>query len=146
MCVWRARISVSKIPRSIICTYSAGGRARTKRGRTERTRAIVLYICIYCVRVSVAHFPRDIMRSCCAWLACRARAIVCMQIYRYCGYGLRSCCCAVLSAVPCWCGLLSAVPLALAFPCALVSCCSLLLLYGVIVLQCAVIAFPCLVV
>ena len=68
----------------------------------------------------MAHFPRDIMRSCCrvAGLSC---AIVCIYVYRYCGYWLalvllRSCCCAVLSAVPCWCGLLSAVPLSACFP------------------------------
>lgn len=35
---------------------------------------------MYCVRVSVAHFPRDIMRLCWRVLACRACAIVCMYI------------------------------------------------------------------
>lgn len=35
---------------------------------------------MYCVRVSVAHFSRDIMRLCWRVLACRAFAIVCMYI------------------------------------------------------------------
>lgn len=79
-------------------------------------RAIMLYICMYCACVSVAHFPRDIMRSCCRVRAgFRACVIVCMYIDIV-VIGLRSCYCAVLSAVPCGCGLLSAVPLSACFP------------------------------
>ena len=41
----------------------------------------------YRVRVSVAHFPRDIMRSCrrVAGLSC---VRYCICVYRYCGYRL----------------------------------------------------------
>lgn len=102
---------------------------------------------MYCVRVSVAHFPRDIMRLCWRVLACRAFAIVCMYIdidivCSACG----SCCvglwrsCAVGSV--CCRSAFLLVLLGRAVLC--VRCC--LLLYGVLVLQYAVIVFSCLVV
>ena len=91
-------------------------------------RTIVLYICITRVRVSVAHFPRDIMRSCCRVLAYRALLYVYMYIDIV-VIGLRSCCCAVLSAVSCWCGLLSAVPLSACFP----SCARVMLSVAVVI-------------
>lgn len=45
-----------------------------------RTIAIIYKYHYYRVRVSVAHFPRDIMRLCWRVLACRACVMVCMYI------------------------------------------------------------------
>lgn len=94
---------------------------------------------MYCVRVSVAHFFRDIMRLCWRVLACHACAIVCMYIDidivcsacgLYCVGLWRSC---AVGSVCCR----SAFLLVLLVSCAVVCC------YGLIVLQCAVIAFLC---
>lgn len=98
---------------------------------------IVLYICITRVRVSVAHFPRDIMRSCCRVLACRALLYVYMYIDIV-VIGLRSCYCAVLSAVPCGCGLLSAVPLSACFP-----SCAHVVLFVAVVIWCTRVTMRC---
>lgn len=108
--------------------YSRGracGRARTGGARAGDS---IIYMYVLRVRVSVAHFPRDIMRSCCRVLACRALLYVYMYIDIV-VIGLRSCCCAVLSAVSCWCGLLSAVPLSACFP----SCARVMLSVAVVI-------------
>lgn len=86
---------------------------------------------MYCVRVSVAHFSRDIMRLCWRVLACRACAIVCMyiDIDIVCSACVRAVLARAVGSVCGW----SAVGL---FP--LVSCCvcvrCYLLIYGVLVL------------
>ena len=53
-----------------------------------RTIAIIYKYHYYRVRVSVAHFSRDIMRLCWRVLACRACAMVCMYIDKYCLFRL----------------------------------------------------------
>lgn len=82
--VQRARISASKIPRNIIYIHLRG-RARTDETQTDgRSAGDSYYIYVYIACALVWRIFPAIMRLCWRVLACRACAIVCIQIYRYC--------------------------------------------------------------
>lgn len=127
-----------KFPRNIIYIHLRGrGRGRTKRRRTDGARTIDIiykyhYYCVR-VRVSVAHFPRDIMRLC--WRVPACRACYCMYVYRYIDTVSRLCYVGLwrsyIVGSVCWLGLLLVCFRSCrVVPC--VRCC--LLLYGVLVL------------
>ena len=107
----------------------AGGRADETRtdGANAGDSIIYMYV-LPRVRVSVAQFPRDIMRSY-RWRVSACRACYCIYVYRYIVIGLR---------LFCWRARSRSVPSAVGVACcsarAGLRCCLSLLLYGVIVL------------
>lgn len=146
MCVCgRERVlAYQKFP-VVSCAYiaRAGGADETRTDGRSAGDSYYIYVCIACALVWRI-FPA-IMRLCWRVLACRACAIV----YMYIDIDIVCSACAVSA-----CGVLvlsvrSACRSAVGFrllSCLCRSCCVVrcyLLLYGVLVLQCAVIAFPC---